>query len=74
MAKRANGEGSIYHIVPINCDECSDKEDCPKRGNQTSRCERRDRVERWCYQYTIKTSRYQDKAEENIRKRQRSNC
>ena len=56
MAKRANGEGRFYHIVPINCDECCDKEDCPKRGNQTARCERRDRVERWCYQYTIKTA------------------
>ena len=52
MAKRANGEGSYIHIRPAACSECPDRENCKKIGNPLDKCSKRDRQDRWCFQYT----------------------
>ena len=53
MAKRANGEGSYIHIRPVDCSKCPDREGCKKIGNKLDKCSKRDRQDRWCYQYTV---------------------
>lgn len=63
MAKRAKGEGTYIHIVPQNCQACPDFRDCDKAYAPGSHCARRDRVERWCYQYYVR-----DAAGKNRRK------
>lgn len=53
MAKRANGEGSYIHIRPVDCKVCPDRTGCNKIGNLLDKCSKRDRQDRWCYQYTV---------------------
>jgi hypothetical protein len=53
MAKRANGEGSYIHIRPVDCKVCPSRTDCNKIGNLLDKCSKRDRQDRWCYQYTV---------------------
>jgi len=52
MAKRANGEGSYYHLVRQDCNTCKDRNGCTKIGDPLSKCGRRNKQDRWCYQYT----------------------
>ena len=53
MAKRGNGEGSYYHILPVDCGRCPDARTCKKKDVTGAACSRRDQQERWCYQYTV---------------------
>lgn len=53
MARRAWGEGSYIHVVPLNCKACPERDTCVKRGNNSVRCSKRDRKERWLYQYRV---------------------
>lgn len=55
MAKRAKGEGSFIHIVPQNCQTCPELKICKKAFMSGTHCSKRDKVERWAYQYVIKT-------------------
>ena len=56
MAKRANGEGSYIHIKPVKCESCPDRLRCDKKDDYTVKCSKRDKQERWCFQYTVKTA------------------
>ena len=53
MARRAKGEGSYLHIVPVKCEKCKDYKDCTKRLNPSSKCNKRDQKECWKYQYNV---------------------
>lgn len=53
MARRAWGEGSYIHVVPLNCKACPERDTCVKKGNFSVRCSKRDRKERWLYQYRV---------------------
>ena len=53
MARRAWGEGSYIHVQPIKCAACRDQSSCVIKNDKTSKCSKRDRVERWVYQYYV---------------------
>ena len=53
MARRAWGEGSYIHVVPVSCRACSERDTCAKRGDRSVHCSKRDRKERWLYQYRV---------------------
>jgi integrase len=53
MAYRERGTGSFTHIKPLNCKACKDYETCQKRDDKDAVCSRRDRRERWVYQYYV---------------------
>ena len=54
MARRANGNGTYIHIVPIKCHNCKDFNNCTIKGNSEIRCRKRDIGEHWVYQYYVK--------------------
>lgn len=56
MAKRAKGEGSYIHIVPQNCKTCPEFKSCKKAFVTDTHCAKRDKVERWAYQYVVRTA------------------
>lgn len=56
MAKRAKGEGSYIHIVPQNCKTCPEFKSCKKAFVTGTHCAKRDKVERWAYQYVVRTA------------------
>ncbi|MBO5606132.1 MAG: tyrosine-type recombinase/integrase, partial [Acidaminococcaceae bacterium] len=51
MARRAKGEGSIYHVTPVSCDVCPNRDGCVKKDDLGVKCSKRDRQDRWVYQY-----------------------
>ena len=53
MARRAWGEGSYIHVQPIKCAACRERSSCVIKNDKTSKCSKRDRVERWVYQYYV---------------------
>jgi len=53
MARRAKGEGSIIHVQPIACKACPDYRSCLKRDVPQGHCSKRDRRDRWLYQYVV---------------------
>ena len=53
MARRRKGEGSYIHMVPQNCKTCPEAIECTKIGNIAVHCSKRDRRDRWIYQYTV---------------------
>ena len=53
MARRAKGEGTIYHVTPVSCDVCPQREGCRKKDAPEVKCGKRDRQDRWVYQYMV---------------------
>ena len=53
MARRAKGEGTIYHVTPVSCDVCPQREGCLKKDAPEVKCGKRDRQDRWVYQYMV---------------------
>lgn len=53
MARRAKGEGSIIHVQPIACKACPDFRICVKKDDPGNHCSKRDRRDRWLYQYVV---------------------
>lgn len=53
MARRAKGEGSLYHVTPVSCDVCPQRDGCIKKDDQSAKCSKRDRQEQWVYQYFV---------------------
>ena len=53
MARRAKGEGSYMHILPIKCEKCKDFNECKIRLDATAKCRKRDRKDFWRYQYNV---------------------
>ena len=51
MVRRAKGEGSIIHVKPLACKVCSEYSGCTVKEDLSVRCSKRDRRERWVYQY-----------------------
>lgn len=54
MARRAKGEGCILHIKPIACKACAKYHSCDMVGKSGTHCSKRDRRDRWLYQYVVK--------------------
>ncbi len=54
MTRRAKGEGSLQHIVPLKCKKCKDFAVCQKRLDPNGKCYRRDCRERWRYEYSVR--------------------
>ena len=53
MARRAKGEGSLYHVMPVDCSICPSRDGCTKKDAPEVKCSRRDRQEQWVYQYFV---------------------
>ena len=53
MARRAKGEGSYRHILPVKCEKCKAFDKCQIRLNPTGKCRKRDHKEFWRYQYHV---------------------
>lgn len=51
MARRAKGEGSYYHVKPVDCKVCPQRDACVKKDDKAAKCSKRDRQDRWVYQY-----------------------
>ncbi|MBQ8919090.1 MAG: site-specific integrase, partial [Acidaminococcaceae bacterium] len=54
MARRANGDGTYIHILPIKCHNCKEFSGCPIKGDTEKRCRKRDVGEHWVYQYYVR--------------------
>ena len=53
MARRAKGTGSIIHVQPLACKSCPDYRVCVLKDDLQEHCSKRDRRERWLYQYIV---------------------
>lgn len=53
MARRAKGDGSYIHILPVKCKNCKDFDKCQIRLNSAGKCRKRDQKEFWRYQYHV---------------------
>ena len=53
MARRAKGEGSFQHILPVKCKDCKDFEKCVTRLDPDGKCRKRDRKDIWRFQYYV---------------------
>ncbi|MBQ7416750.1 MAG: site-specific integrase [Acidaminococcaceae bacterium] len=53
MARRAWGEGTYIHVQPVKCSQCCDRFSCVIKDDKNGKCNKRDRVERWVYQYYV---------------------
>lgn len=49
--RRAKGEGSIIHVKPLVCKACPEYTGCTIKDDNEVHCSKRDRRERWLYQY-----------------------
>ena len=54
MVYRARHEGSVSHLVPVDCRACEDRHNCPLRDVVGSHCSKRDRQDRWYYLYYVR--------------------